>query len=338
MRTFTPPTRIPLRRSELRRDTPLEAVVESFFVSEYDLSPRTVEWYRTQFSGFIRFLREGTGREPVMEDLNADYVTAFLSKIAKEPTAKYPKGSPFRPFAAATVLKRLGHWLAKDGLYTDKFGRSVLNGVKKGDVPEDVRQPPSDDQWEAIREAAGRSGERDHALVVFLAGTGLRFNEVRELRVQDVDVPGGMVTVRAETSKFKKARVTHFHPAVSKELDRFLRQRPVLRPEDPLFPTDEGTFFSPHGFDKVFRRIRERSGVQEFSAHTLRHHFATHFDGDLMQLRDEGGWKNMEMVERYRHNRPLKDRSMLPDPTGERPGSRERLRPARVYDLDRRVG
>ena len=53
----------------------------------------------------------------------------------------------------------------------------------------------------------------------------------------------------------------------------------------------------------------------------LRHTWATNWmkqpGGDLLTLMRQGGWKRLQMVERYSHAIPVKDRSALPNPLGE---------------------
>ena len=100
--------------------------------------------------------------------------------------------------------------------------------------------------------------------------------------------------------------------------DRYLRSRHNVNEADPLFPTDEGKFFTVDGFSKLFGRIARRSGVRRFHAHLLRHTWATNWmkqpGADVLSLQRQGGWKRLEMVERYSHAIPIKDRSALPNP------------------------
>ena len=159
--------------------------------------------------------------EPTLADLNADYVSAFLRDLEVTPTKRYPQGSPFRSRAACKSLKRLANWLAEERVLKE----SPLERIKKAPEPKEVRQPLSDQELEQVRFAAGRSGSRDHALVVFMAGTGLRLNEARQLRTGDVNLGACQVTVRAMTSKRKKTRVVDFHSAVAREMERYLRTR-----------------------------------------------------------------------------------------------------------------
>jgi site-specific recombinase XerD len=301
----------------LRSDTPLPKVIESFFIHN-GMAAKTKEFYRGNFNAYVAWLKERIDEEPTLADLDGDYVSAYLRELETKPTAKYPEGSPFRTRGACTSLKRLAHWLVEESVLTE----SPLDRIKKATEPEGVRQPLTDQELETIRFAAGRSGTRDHALVVFLASTGLRLNEARELRVADLNLDECQVTVRAMTSKVRRGRTVDFHTAVAREMDRYLRKRQNVSAEAPLFPTDEGAFFkSTESFGKVFARIAEESGVRRFHAHLLRHTWATnwmkHPGADLLTLMRQGGWKRLQMVERYSHAIPVKDRAALPNPMAE---------------------
>jgi integrase len=284
----------------LRRDSPLEAAIESFFVGNYDIAAKTKEFYQTSLTKYVNFLREHFGREPVVADIDKDYVNVFLEDLSKKPTPKYPKGSPFRAKAAASTLKRFANWLAQEGILADTVGQSLLRHVKKPKVMENVRQPLSDEEIDAIL-SAYKPATLAYTVAALMIGTGIRFNEARELRVSDADFANGLLTVRGETSKTRNTRTVDVHDAVLKELDRYLRQRPIRKPEDPLLVTDEGRAYTKAGFNKVFRRIAKASGVRRFHAHLTRHTWATRFEGDILELKRQGGWSDWKQVERYRH-------------------------------------
>ena len=151
-----------------------------------------------------------------------------------------------------------------------------------------------------------------------MAGTGLRLNEARQLRISDLNFGASQVTVRAMTSKRKKTRVVDFHSAVAREMERHLRTRHNVSDTDPLFPTDEGKFFTVDGFGKLFARIRKKSGLRRFHAHLLRHTWATNYNrsrtGSTFDLQVEGGWTTARMVDRYCKVRPLDERRRAPSP------------------------
>jgi integrase len=315
MRTLT--TEI-LGFSDMRGDTPLETVIESFFRANYDLAPKTEEFYRSSLRSFSTWVRRVRRREPILADVDRSLVNAFLKDRISIPTRKYPGGSAFAARAASVSLKRFASFLSAEGILADRSGGSVLANVRRTKVDEDVRQPLSDDELDQVVRGAGRPGQRDHAIVVFLAGTGLRSNEAREARISDLDLAACTLAVRPETSKFGRGRTVQFHPAVGRELDRYLRSRSDLRHDAPLFPTDAANPFTVEGWEKVFQRIRARSRVPVFCAHVLRHTWATNFmrqpGADLLQLKRQGGWARWEMVERYSHAIPIHDRNALPNP------------------------
>lgn len=302
-----------------QKGAPLGDIVMAFFRANYDLSPKTARWYRQNLDAFIAFVETTQGRKATLGDVDKGHVDAFLKHSIGRPTRKYPKGSAFAARAASVTLKRFATFLASERILADEFGASVLRAVRRPRVDDDVRQPLSDVQLDRILHAAGRTGDRDRAIVVLMAGSGLRANEAREARVSDLDLDAGTFRVRPETSKFGRERVAYLHPAVTKELDRYLRYRRLdAEPGSPLFPTRTGTCFDEDGFAKVFTRLRHRSGVRGFSAHVLRHTWATNFmraqGANLLELKRQGGWERWEMVERYSHAVPVRDRRSLPNP------------------------
>lgn len=102
------------------------------------------------------------------------------------------------------------------------------------------------------------------------------------------------------------------------ELDRYVTSSETSD-TDPLFPTDEGKFFTADGFGDVFQRIKARSGVAALSAHILRHTWATNYmrsqNASVLDLKRQGGWERWEMLDRYSHATPPRDRDSLPNHT-----------------------
>jgi integrase len=190
-----------------------------------------------------------------------------------------------------------------------------------GKVDDDVRRPLSDPERDSVIDAASHLGTMPRAVCVLGFGSGLRLNELREAKVSDLDLDRGEFNVRPETSKFGKGRTVFLHPAVVSDLDRYLRNRSATRePEAPLFPTRAGDPFTEDGFSKLFQRLHRASRIRTFSAHLMRHTWATNFmripGASLLELKRQGGWQRWEQVERYSHAVPHHDRRTLPNPLG----------------------
>lgn len=306
--------------AELRKvNGSLGDVIESFFRANYDLSPKTERWYRQNLRAFCAFVLASQRRPAVLQDVNKAMVDAFLKWRRSAPTRKYPGGSPFAVRAAAVTLKRLASYLAVDGILADAGGVSVLRHVKRGKVDEDVRQPLSDTERDRVISAASSLAGPARAVCVLGFGSGLRLNELREAKVGDLDFQRGEFNVRPETSKFGKGRTVFLHPVVVNDLDRYLRNRGAARDaHTPLFPTRSGEQYTEDGFSKLFTRIHRASGVRTFSAHLMRHTWATNFmrvpAASVLELKRQGGWERWEMLERYSHSVPVRDRLALPNP------------------------
>lgn len=320
-----------LRHDEMRSDTPLSAAYDSYLRSKRRIGDKTRSWYATYLNAYANWLIR-LGRAAVVGDVSQDLVEAFLDDYRKRPTKKYARGSAFSERAAAVTLKTFANWLAKNRILADDRGDSVLSAVENAKVDQDVRQPLSNEDVQRLLQSAGRPGSMERALVVFMLGTGLRLNEAREARVADIDLDNCTFTVRPETSKFDRSRVAYFHRDVAFELDRYLRGREDDWYSDssgsPLFPNSSGRLYTDDGWDKVFQRLKERSGIPQFSAHRLRHTWATQFmrsGGDLLDLKRQGGWKKWEMVERYSHAIPPRNPDLLPNPLSVKAPSVKRL-------------
>ena len=124
MSTLT--TRI-LRRTELRRDTPLSKVIESFFIHN-GMAAKTKEFYRANFNAYAAWLKKRIDQEPTLADLDGDYVSAYLRELETKPTAKYPEGSPFR----ARVLAHRVPAERKAGRAARRPGRGSRTGARRG--------------------------------------------------------------------------------------------------------------------------------------------------------------------------------------------------------------
>jgi integrase/recombinase XerD len=118
-------------------------------------------------------------------------------------------------------------------------------------------------------------------LIGLLAVTGMRVGEAIRLDRADVDLSGGVLTVRQ--SKFGKSRLLPVHPTTTDALHGYLRLRDRLNPH----PSTEAAFISPAGtrllycnVHSTFQRLARQAGLQPRSPscrpriHDLRHSFA----------------------------------------------------------------
>ena len=111
---------------------------------------------------------------------------------------------------------------------------------------------------------------RNKALLATYMATGLRFKEILDLRVDQLDRYRGNITI---TQKGGKERPAMLSPRALKLIREYLKLRPASD-SDRLWLIAEGTPLSYMGGQTIFRRLKKRSGIVRLKAHLLRHGFA----------------------------------------------------------------
>jgi site-specific recombinase XerD len=119
-------------------------------------------------------------------------------------------------------------------------------------------------------------------LLLFLYGTGMRVGEALRLRMGDIDLDQGVITIRG--TKFYKSRLVPIGSDVVQVLRKYLaapgRWNQHYR---PLFQSRQHQRLGHSVIDANFRRLRTVAGVRRSDAsarqprlHDLRHTFAVH--------------------------------------------------------------
>jgi site-specific recombinase XerD len=121
-------------------------------------------------------------------------------------------------------------------------------------------------------------------LILLLYGAGLRISEALSLKLTNVDLTAGILTIRE--SKFYKTRLVPMSPALTGALGDYVARRAKEHPtqlDAALFLTRTETPLARHTAENVFSRLRVRAGVLRHDGgryqprlHDLRHAFAVH--------------------------------------------------------------
>jgi integrase len=108
---------------------------------------------------------------------------------------------------------------------------------------------------------------------------GLRIGEALKLRIQDVDLQHGIITVRQ--GKFRRDRLVPMAPALTQRLRVYARRIGARSPERPFFVSRTGDFLAYDTARQVFIDMLERTGIARDrphrpTLHSARHTFASH--------------------------------------------------------------
>jgi integrase/recombinase XerD len=146
----------------------------------------------------------------------------------------------------------------------------------------------------------------DHAILELAYASGLRLAELRGIRLEQLHLEAGFVTV---IGKGNKERVVPVGKIAVEVLQRYLDAgRPKLvKPRSPatVFLTRRGTPFAHVTmWLRIKKRVRLAGIAKNITPHMLRHSFATHLlehGADLRVIQEMLGHANISTTEIYTH-------------------------------------
>lgn len=146
----------------------------------------------------------------------------------------------------------------------------------------------------------------DQAVLETAYASGLRLSELRTLRLEQLHLDSGFMTV---IGKGNKERVVPVGRQAIKALEHYLKDgRPKLvRPKSPaaVFLTRRGTPFASVTLWLRMKQRAKRSGLRKnITPHMLRHSFATHLlerGADLRVIQELLGHSSISTTEVYTH-------------------------------------
>jgi len=137
-------------------------------------------------------------------------------------------------------------------------------------------------------------------ILLLIYASGLRLNELLELRIGDIDSEA--MRIHIKFGKGKKDRYVMLSENVLELLREYYK---TYKPKNHLIEGQDGGKYSPKSVQSVFKRALQKSGIKKkATVHTLRHSFATHLldDGtDIRYIQELLGHKRLETTQIYTH-------------------------------------
>lgn len=218
-----------------------------------------------------------------------------------------------RSYARSTVARKLS--VVRSFLrFCEDHGLvevSPAAALKSPKMPKRLPQVLTPDQAALLLDAIQGSKPidlRDRALFELIYSSGLRCQEVLDLRLRDVNGESSEVRVKG---KGRKVRIVPVGEVALAALDRYLqRGRAFLvagatGDEDHVFLSRTGRPLSPSDIQRRLTRHLARAGVPAGTTpHTLRHSFATHLlegGADLRSIQELLGHSSLHTTQVYTH-------------------------------------
>jgi integrase/recombinase XerD len=163
--------------------------------------------------------------------------------------------------------------------------------------------PSQIDKLLSAPEVSTGSGLRDRAIIELMYACGLRVSEVVNLKVQNADIDGGILTC---TGKGSKTRRIPIGASAVEWLKSYLAQRRKIEniEIDNMFVTSLGRPLNRQIIHKMISEYGEKCGFHGVSPHTLRHSFATHLvqnRADIRSVQQMLGHADISTTQIYTH-------------------------------------
>jgi integrase len=257
-------------------------------------APKTITRYTTALNAFGRYLasRNVDRAESITLDVLEGYIPYRTGKESCDGKTAYTD---------ALVIKGAFKWASK-------ASRKLLAGNSATDweTPEPIK--PKRRTYVAADVAAMEAGVRWwlQPVITTLAWTGMRIEELCNLRWRDVDLNHRVIHIRVQEEwrpKGRRDRTVSMHPTV----EAVLRKQPV---GEKVFRGPQGGRMRESRCLRCLKIDQEKLGLQLGDLHGFRRFFAT----TMMQVgvsaetvRQWGGWKSLETMMRYLADVDVKD-------------------------------
>jgi integrase/recombinase XerC len=225
-------------------------------------------------------------------------------RIARFYTATLHEGySPKSIARKISSLRSLYQYLVDDELIDE-------NPFLNVELPKQEKRLPRfiyPDEIESLFESIDTStvlGRRNHLILEFLYGTGVRVSELCDVQLKDIDYFQDLVKIHG---KGGKDRMVPLHQTLIDAIADYVltTRKDLLKQQEykALFLNHRGQPITPRGIRMVVNKILLESGENlKISPHTLRHTFATHLlnnGADLRSVQELLGHAHLSSTQIY---------------------------------------
>jgi site-specific recombinase XerD len=179
-----------------------------------------------------------------------------------------------------------------ENVLNEKFGESLPLAKK------DLKLPIVLSKEEINRMIEVTNNVKHKLILMFLYYAGLRLNEVRNLRWQDIDFDRDSIHIK--TAKGEKERVVFLHQKLKEMLEVCGVSKQGL-----VFRSQRGNKYNKRTIQQIVKNAGKKVGIKKKTTpHTLRHSFATHLleaGADIRYIQHLLGHKDLKTTQIYTH-------------------------------------
>ncbi len=274
-------------------------------------SPYYIDGLKTRLRYFMDFMRQAYPQVINMTDLDLEHGREFLRSLMERqvkylhhPIA-YPregKLSIHYMHGCGRAVRSFSSWAAEEGY----LAGNVMERMKLPPIPKILPEPLNEDQIRRVLSVClDRSLERlrNFSIMMTFLDTGLRLNELINLRLSKIDFPLGEMSIFGKGSKERMVPIGS--QAKRAMIDYLSRERPEpANPQDAdrVYLNADGRPITREVVEKLFQRVKVAAHLKKFHPHLCRHTFSVRYlvnGGDAFTLQKILGHTSLEMTRKY---------------------------------------
>ena len=214
----------------------------------------------------VEYLCKHTGKHP--QGTEIDEITDYLYQL------QYHK---FRAWRTIKIYVAGLRWYYANMLENEKLAFQIPYPKEEQDLPVVLSRK------ELFKLFSNCENIKHKLMLTMLYSSGLRRNELLNLRIENIETNDGKFRIRINRSKGNKDRYTVLSKRLLPELRAYYQ---AYRPKDYLFNGRiKGQPMTASGLAHALKMSNKKSGVKKINLHILRHCFASHALEDGMNLR-----------------------------------------------------
>lgn len=270
----------------------------NYLQHEKRYSDKTVISYQKDLQQFQNFIES---KLLVNNEVTSKHVRSWMVDLLNN-----------KKLAPASIRRKLSslntyfNWLLKHEAIKVNPAKGVASLKLPQRAPQYLSSLSTDKMIKDLQlESTNWQDRRNYLLIELLYNTGIRRQELIELKWYDIDSGRKFISVMGKGKKERHIPISH-QLIESLEIYKKEIQEQFQCLPDQIFITDKGTKLYPKLVYNVVKRYLTRySTLQKRSPHVLRHTFATHLlnnGADLNDIKELLGHSSLASTQVYTHN------------------------------------
>ena len=179
-----------------------------------------------------------------------------------------------------------------ENVLSQKFDEKIPLAKSKGRLPIVLNKEEVNSMLEVTLNLKHR------LVLMFLYFTGIRLNEIINLKWEDLDFQRGIIHLKI--AKGEKERIIFFHDKLKRFIEYF-----NIKKEGFIFLSNFGKKYNKSTVQMIVRNAARKAGINKrITPHALRHSFATHLleaGADIRHIQKLLGHANLQSTQIYTH-------------------------------------